>query len=230
MRHFSSVFPITFEVPGTHDERTGDAIGEPVDIIRQFAFGLAAQYEKPAGQHFEVATDFGSDEASDQPEIVAIRVLVPKNSPPAWPNGPPVVFYNALEALVAINIWCIRARMHGIMGPGKGSYPDLYESVCYKPKVQGTEELWDSIEALHQRGHGVCEDLACARVAERRIIGDPCRPNLISQKMPDGILYHVMVQNPDGSNEDPSGELGMNLGKENDLTSPRCRLLLSKKA
>lgn len=229
MRHFSSVFPITFEVPGHLDER-GVPYGEAVDIIRQFAFELT-NYEKPAGQHWGVATDFGSNEASDQPEIVAMRVLVPKNSPPAWSNGPPVVFYDALEALVAVNIWCIRARMHGLIGSaGKSAYPSVYESVCYKPKVKGTEELWDSIEALHQRGHGVCEDLACARVAERRIVGDPCRPNLISQRMPDGILYHVTVQNPDGSNEDPSGELGMNLGKANDLTAPRCRLLLAKKA
>lgn len=204
------VFPITFEVP---------AHPEPIGYVNQFAWGLSGLgLGGGAGNKWDVPTDLDG--------IVAIRVMVPKKG---LPGRPTAIFDEALRMLVHVNLWCMRAKNRGILPIGngrRGSYPSVYEAICYKPKVKGDEELWDSTEALHQRGHGVCEDLACTRVAERWLVEGPaCRPFLIPHQEPGRILFHVVIKNPNGSIEDPSGVLGMTPGQ----TTPRCRIFLTKK-
>lgn len=190
---------LSFDVP---------AHQEPTDLVREFAFGLKARYGGRAGEHWVEHPDPSEG-------IRRIRVQLPKD---------PDASIKALNALVAVNLWCLRHsagfRRH---------WKPLYEAVCYKREPRGSE-VWQSNAALYQRGFGDCEDLVCARVAERLLIGDSCRPGLKRQVRPDGsILYHVIIGNPDGSIEDPSAELGMTFGAEDvpDCTSRRCRVSLA---
>lgn len=177
---------------------------EPTDIVRDFAFGLRSRYGGRAGEHW-----VESGEPTDG--IRRIRVLIPRSTDASLA---------ALWCLVEVNLWCLRnaRRM-------KKNYRPIYDSVCYRREKRG-EEVWQSIPALHKRKVGDCEDLTCARVAERLSVGDACRPGLKRQRRPDGsILYHVIIGNPDGSIEDPSAVLGMpTYGAKNvPPASPRCR-------
>jgi len=55
-----------------------------------------------------------------------------------------------------------------------------------------------------------CEDLACWRVAELRLVGVDARPAFTCDVLPDGsYLYHIQVELPNGTLEDPSRMLGM---------------------
>lgn len=180
---------------------------EPTDIIREFAFGLKARYGGRAGEHWVEHPDPSEG-------IRRIRVQLPKD---------PDASIQALWALVGVNLWCLRH-----LRQFRRAWKPLYESACYKREPEGSE-VWQSNAALYQRGLGDCEDLVCARVAERLLIGDSCRPGLKRQVRPNGsILYHVIIGNPDGTIEDPSAELGMTFGAQNvpDSTSSRCRTRL----
>lgn len=179
---------------------------EPLDILREYAFGLRARYGERAGEHWVEQPD-----PSDT--IRRVRVQLPKD---------PEAALGALRALVQVNLWCLR---HAHRTRGRTVRP-LYDSVCYEREPVGSE-VWQSIPALYARGRGDCEDLVCARVAERLLVGDACRPGLKKQVRPDGsILWHVIIGNPDGTIEDPSVELGMNSYGANDDFPPsrsRCR-------
>lgn len=181
---------------------------EPTDLVREFAFGLKSRYGGRAGEHWVEHPD-------PMEGVRRIRVQLPKD---------PDASIKALWCLVNIDLWCLRhARKL------RRSYRPLYQSVCYKREPAG-QEVWQSTGALYLRGFGDCEDLVCARVAERLAIGDACRPGLKRQVRPDGsILYHVIIGNPDGTIEDPSLELGMTFGAQNvpDSTSSRCRSALA---
>lgn len=176
---------------------------EPTDLVRQFAFDLKSKYGGKAGEHWV-----------EQPDpldgIRRIRVNLPKD---------PDASIAALWCLVSVDLWCLRhaRRM-------KRSYRPLYEAVCYQREGAG-QEVWQSTAALYLRKVGDCEDLTCARVAERLAVGDACRPGLKKQVRPNGsILYHVVIGNPDGTVEDPSASLGMNFGVDDvSATRPRCR-------
>lgn len=113
-----------------------------------------------------------------------------------------------LEALVQIDILFLR------LNP---KTPKLYESgVRYYH--EGIKDEWFSVdEALHER-LADCKGLSAWRVAELResgedlaakctkkfaVIGDPTVGRL--------VLYHVLVQRGDGTIEDPSRKLGMNM-------------------
>lgn len=106
----------------------------------------------------------------------------------------------ALEALTAIDCAIL------ISGLGD-NFPDLYEShVRYQHEPPGRERWLNVGELLHV-GAGDCEDLACWRAAELRVrhgehaFARPVRggPNTI----------HIVVERGDGSIEDPSRMLGM---------------------
>lgn len=80
------------------------------------------------------------------------------------------------------------------------------EACCDLTTDTGRFYLPESDVVVHN-----CEDLACWRVAELRVrFGIGARPTYTSQVRPDGsYLYHILVELPDGSIEDPSRNLGM---------------------
>lgn len=105
-----------------------------------------------------------------------------------------------LDALVKLDLIEL-VRNRGI--------PSIYKAgVRYKrePKrVEDDFERWKKISQILRDGHGDCEDLACAIVAERRIKKIRAVPWLIKRNH----TWHVVVKYPDGSIEDPSRKLGM---------------------
>jgi len=186
---------LSFDVP---DDR------EPIDLVREFAFGLRSRYGGRAGEHWIEAKE-------PLDGIRRIRVNLPRDTDAS---------IAALWCLVEVNLWCLRDGRRT-----KKNYRPIYDSVCYKREKRG-EEVWQSLAALHKRKVGDCEDLTCARVAERLAVGDACRPGLKRQRRPDGgTLYHVIIGNPDGSVEDPSAVLGMPTYGASDVppVNPRCR-------
>ena len=96
--------------------------------------------------------------------------------------------------------------------------PPLYRSgVRYDNAHAGKKEWQDILKTLQLR-KGDCKDLACWLVAEHWLQGMRSRC-FIKYRMrpfrkPDGTmarfsLYHVLVERPDGTLEDPSIKLGM---------------------
>lgn len=89
-----------------------------------------------------------------------------------------------------------------------GPCPKLYDTDVYYRLTK----VWDSIPALYNRGYGDCKSLSCAYVAEHIREGDPCIPVFRWINRPDksgAVDYHILVQNADGSFEDPSKVKGM---------------------
>ncbi len=95
--------------------------------------------------------------------------------------------------------------------------PPLYESGVFYKRT----EVWDSIPALYQRGYGDCKSLSAAYVAQAIRGGRDCAPvyrwiprpekNGRIPRLEEGgpVDYHILVQEADGSFEDPSKRLGM---------------------
>jgi hypothetical protein len=93
----------------------------------------------------------------------------------------------------------------------RGEYtPDLYKSgVVYQREPPGIED-WQDITCTLRRKFGDCEDLVAYRVAELRARGIKAIPQFFWRDRPDGgSTYHIQVQHPDGTIEDPSALLGM---------------------
>lgn len=98
--------------------------------------------------------------------------------------------------------------------------PLLYKSgVRYKREQMGvtgcpgiTPEQWGDIPTVLRDGGADCEDLACWRVAElRERFGIQATAFFYYRRVaPNKTLYHIQVEHPDGTIEDPSAELGMN--------------------
>ena len=88
--------------------------------------------------------------------------------------------------------------------------PSLYSSgVIYIEELPGQED-WRDVESVLKHGGGDCEDLACWRIAELRMLGVDARPRIEWKLKPDGNqLYHIQVRLPTGEVEDPSTKLGM---------------------
>jgi hypothetical protein len=87
--------------------------------------------------------------------------------------------------------------------------PELYRSgVRYAVE---RIERWKSIPAILRDGSEDCEGLACWRAAELRVRSHiDARPVFSKHELGSGRqLYHIRVQYPDGSLEDPSERLGM---------------------
>lgn len=77
--------------------------------------------------------------------------------------------------------------------------------------ISGIESFLD-IPNLYKRGRGDCNELVPVRIAELWRAGVLARPYLQKSPLPNafgGITYHVIVQWPDKSGEDPSLILGM---------------------
>lgn len=87
--------------------------------------------------------------------------------------------------------------------------PLYHSGVVYK-----RTEVWDTIPALYSRQHGDCKSLTAARVAELRQKGVWCRPVFRFKELDGGTMYHILVMFADGSWEDPSKLLGMQVAQE----------------
>lgn len=72
----------------------------------------------------------------------------------------------------------------------------------------GPEDWQDCVEAL-SRGEADCKSLACYRAAELRLSGIRAFAQFRWRDRDRGSLYHIVVQLPDGTIEDPSARLGM---------------------
>ena len=109
-----------------------------------------------------------------------------------------------LEAYTRINEWQFK----------QDNYAPLFQSgVVYREEPPGCED-WPDIPTLYKQGWGDCEDLACTRTAELRLLGIPAVPCIRYKDFyhTDGAkvtLVHVLVLWPDGTIEDPSRILGM---------------------
>ena len=88
--------------------------------------------------------------------------------------------------------------------------PLLYQSgVVYMEEPPGAED-WQDIPVSRALRWADCEDLACWRAAELRVRGVKAKPIFTRETQADGTqLFHIQVQLPDGSVEDPSRQLGM---------------------
>lgn len=195
-----ATLPLTFEVP---------AHPEPIEIVRLFALGLRDGISR-AGEHYPAAIP------SEFDELVRIVVQVPRDDE---------AYLVALWTLVYVDLWCLRAARHRLFSSHPRPYPPVYQMACYAPDPIGVE-LWGCTTSLFLRGSGDCEDIACARIAERLSVGDTCRPRIDTTVAPDGsTVHHILIENPDGTEEDPSDLLGMNLGEAHgDRTIARCRV------
>jgi hypothetical protein len=96
----------------------------------------------------------------------------------------------------------------------RGPLPDIYQFGKYELDVPGEPEDWFTPSALigQAGGRSDCNDFAVYRAAYLQQRGIDAVPML----MRVGPGYHVVVQLPDGSIEDPSARLGMPIpGAEN---------------
>jgi hypothetical protein len=106
----------------------------------------------------------------------------------------------ALAALTGLNMDIM--RRHNV--------PPLYKSgVRYQREARlpdgTTREQWLTAPICVKRGIADCEDLGAYRSAELRLQGIDA--HAIAKQTPIG--WHIVVQYPDGSIEDPSRKLGM---------------------
>ena len=90
--------------------------------------------------------------------------------------------------------------------------PSIYDAgIVYRREPPGHEQFLD-VTGVLRRGHGDCEDLACAVVAWRRVrLAEFARPRVSWKRLgPANWLYHITVLRGDGRTvEDPSELLGM---------------------
>lgn len=91
-----------------------------------------------------------------------------------------------------------------------GRWPALYRTnVRYQREPQG-EERWLPPSEVLRRGHADCEDLAAYRAAELTLTGeDPGAEARVVRTGPR--TWHAVVLRSDGSWEDPSAAMGMQL-------------------
>lgn len=106
----------------------------------------------------------------------------------------------ALAALTALNMEILR----------RNPLPHIYESgVVYEREARlpdGTSrEQWLTAPVIYQRKRGDCEDLSCWLAASLRLKGIDAH----ARAKRSAVGYHIIVEYPDGTIEDPSRKLGM---------------------
>ena len=146
----------------------------------------------------ECATQVGK--ASLRPEAVVFRIDRAFN-----PRASDLTNATALQALLVClyQLDCIWLQFHPYTLP-------LYQSgVVYK-----RTDVWDPIPALYGRQHGDCKSLTAARCAELRRSGVWCRPVFRFKDLLGGTMYHILIMFADGTWEDPSKILGMEVQQE----------------
>lgn len=88
--------------------------------------------------------------------------------------------------------------------------PALYESGVKYQREPAGREIFKTIPMIMRDGQGDCEDLACWRVAELRMSGEPANIAIRKYTKPGApVLFHILVQRGNGLIEDPSKRLGM---------------------
>jgi len=121
----------------------------------------------------------------------------------------PDVFFKGANSVD--NAYILRAMLDGLIEVNQAylrryhATPSLYESGV----IYGRTQQWDSIPALYARGFGDCKTLTAADIAEERNKGVPTIPVFRLNYLSEGILFHILVQRPNGW-KDPSKILGMN--------------------
>lgn len=111
-----------------------------------------------------------------------------------------------LDALTAANLEWLRTHPDA---------PSIYTAgVRYRREPMGSEK-WRALPVVLSTRFGDCEDLGCARAAELLARGLEARavPIFVDRWSVAGRrtnLIHIVVQLPDGIEEDPSRRLGMN--------------------
>lgn len=138
--------------------------------------------------------------ASLQPGAVVFRI-----DRAFCPRASDLLNAAALQALLVClyQLDCIWFQFHPLTAP-------LYQSgVIYR-----RTEVWDPIPALYSRQYGDCKSLTAARCAELRRQGVWCRPVFRFDSLPGGTMYHILIMFADGTWEDPSKILGMQVNQE----------------
>jgi hypothetical protein len=108
----------------------------------------------------------------------------------------------ALAALVALNVAYARH--------GGWRIPPLYGGAI-RYALEGRNhhgqrrERWLCAPEVARYGYGDCEDLACYRAMELRLLGE----DAMAIARPTPIGWHIQVRRGDGTIEDPSARLGM---------------------
>lgn len=92
--------------------------------------------------------------------------------------------------------------------------PKLYESGIRYVRDRPEEEDWQTIPSLLERGTGDCKSVVAYRVAELNVAGIKAFAQFrwadrIGRDGKKHATFHIEVQHPDGSIEDPSEILGM---------------------
>lgn len=110
----------------------------------------------------------------------------------------PDLLASALEGWIAVSRKQLREHP---------DWPPLYQSgVRYQREPRGRER-WQTVEETRRVGHGDCEDLVIARVAELREAGEAgAAPHVYRTAR---STWHTVVRRADGTIEDPSRVLGM---------------------
>lgn len=110
-----------------------------------------------------------------------------------------------VDALAGVNLQYLR-----FMAAHRRQLPPMYTTgVRWQNQVMGNDK-WRDIPRLLVTGKGSCEDLAAWRAAELRLFGEAAKIDVETYELGNGsIIYHVTVERPDGSKEDPSAALGM---------------------
>ena len=127
----------------------------------------------------------------------------------------PHVFYPGSDKL--LNARTLRASMDYMVTMNRifleeskrlrHAVPTLYSSGV----VYDRTTWWEPIPALYQRGYGDCKSLSAAWIAQARFLkGIHTRPVFRCVDNADGTTdYHILVELPNGTFEDPSKVLGM---------------------
>jgi transglutaminase-like putative cysteine protease len=96
--------------------------------------------------------------------------------------------------------------LNGVYLAARPDVPHLYDSGVRYKREDGRED-WLTIPLVIRRGYGDCEDLSAWLAADYRRKGIQARAIVYRA---GSRVWHVVVQMPDGSIEDPSKRLGMN--------------------
>lgn len=147
---------------------------------------------------FKLVRPFGHLEASPRAVVFTIdRAFQPRSSDRA--NAA------ALEALMNCLI-----ELNKIWLAFHPSTPTLYDTEVFYERTT----LWDTIPCLYARGWGDCKSLAAARVAENYRDRIWCRSVFRFLPGKTATMFHILLMYADGTWEDPSKALGMEVAQE----------------
>jgi hypothetical protein len=124
------------------------------------------------------------------------------------------VLVKLLEGLIAANVAYLMEQPSTPplyeSGVKLRTSPLLYQSgVRYVSEPRGKERWQDIPETLYRR-EGDCEDLACWRIAELRVLfKDMAQPRIKRSVLRHVTVYHITLERQDKTPEDPSRVLGM---------------------